>query len=103
MGTENCCCSCMGGEKNLEEERANEVFLKPKEGKKFQLLCLKGHEIVFFKTVKQNYEETLPGDSHPYVSSRESRSAAKVSSRPYSIGLASETEQGVPLVCRRCS
>ena len=62
----------MAVEKTLAEERNHEVLYRPKEGKKFQLLCLKGHEIVFYQNVKQHYEETMPraGDAHYYSSGR---------------------------------
>ena len=52
MGS-SCCCVT---DENIKKEKSSEMLnfgiLKPKEGKKYQLLCIRGHEIVFFKKVK---------------------------------------------------
>ena len=57
MGISNCCCVT---DENLKKESSSEMLnlgiLKPKQGKKYQLLCLRGHEIIFYKKVKENYE-----------------------------------------------
>ena len=57
MGLSNCCCVT---DDSLKKEKSSEMLnlgiLKPKEGRKFQLLCIRGHEIIFYKKVKENYE-----------------------------------------------
>ena len=40
----------------LEKVSLYEDNFKPKEGKKFQLLCQRGHEIAFHKSAKPNYD-----------------------------------------------
>ena len=48
MGTYCCCISDT-------TDKSNETLAesRPKEGKRYQLLCLKGHEIVFYKSLKE--------------------------------------------------
>ena len=67
-----CCCE---SNESIKNERRSEMqtfgIMKPKEGRKYQLLCLRGHEIVFYKHVKENYETSFKNDG----SSKKQRSS----------------------------
>ena len=54
MGCDCCCMSVSTVDKSNEAL----VSFRPKEGKKYQLLCLKGHEIIFYTHVKAHLETT---------------------------------------------
>ena len=54
MGCDCCCMSASTVDKSNEAL----VSFKPKEGKKYQLLCLKGHEIIFYTQVKAHLDTT---------------------------------------------
>ena len=51
------CCCTVGGDETLRREQdsqvENPIIARPKDGKKFQLLCSRGHEIVFFDHLKE--------------------------------------------------
>ena len=72
MGGNCCCCDASS---SLNKEKGNEIenldIQRPKDGKKFQLLCIRGHEIVFYNKVKENIEALKDGSpSKAHNSSR---------------------------------
>ena len=109
MGADNntsifyCCCT---GKDIVAQEKNNpmeNLLNRPLEGKKYQLLCPRGHKIVFFKHLKASQVTEVESPTSKGRTNNMRASEKVFSFISNSASEWSEQKQGRQIVCRRCS